>query len=89
MLVAGGPADRVADLAERALAGDDLPMDVSAGGQVFMTATVELGFCERYDRAEELFGLAMADARRRGSKVGFAAADVTESAIPAPPPRRD
>ena len=73
MVVAGGPADRAADLAERALTGDDLPMDVSAGGQIFMTAAVELAFCERYDRAEELFGLAMADARRRGSDVGFAA----------------
>ena len=68
VLVGAGPADRVADLAERALAGDDLPMDVSAGGQIFMTAAVELAFCERYDRANELFGLAMADARRRGSE---------------------
>lgn len=73
-MIVARPAEESAELARRALAGADLPTDVSAGGHTFINATVALMFSERYDEADRHFSAAVDDARRRGSSVGFAAA---------------
>jgi len=73
-MIVARPAEESAELARRALADAQLPTDVSAGGHTYINATVVLMFSERYDEAERHFDVAVDDARRRGSSVGFAAA---------------
>jgi DNA-binding CsgD family transcriptional regulator len=80
-VVAAGPAETSAEYARRAIAGDEGPTDVSAGGHVFLSAVTALQFSERYDEAERGYDRAVSDARRRGSSVGFAAASSLRSML--------
>ena len=77
----GRPADEVADLAQRALGGGDLPTDPVAGGHSFISAVIALMFAERYGEAHAHYSAAIADARRRGSAVSFANASSLRSLV--------
>ena len=80
--IAAGPARASPrSYARRAIAGADVPTDVSAGGHVFITAATVLVWSERYEEAERAYDKAVADARRRGSSVGFAAASSLRSRL--------
>ncbi|WP_028062718.1 helix-turn-helix transcriptional regulator [Solirubrobacter soli] len=72
-IIAARPAERSAELARRALADDQLPMDLAAGGHTFLNAVTALMFSEAYDDAQQQYSRALDETRRRGSSVGFAA----------------
>ena len=78
---AGRPAEEVARLATRALAGGDLPTDPVAGGHAFVSAAIGLQFAEHYEEADRLYTGALEDARRQGSGVSFAAASSLRSLV--------
>jgi len=80
-VIAARPAEEAVALVRRTLAGAELPTDVTAGGQVFITAAAILGFCERYDDADRMYARAADDARRRGSSVSFAAVSSLRSML--------
>jgi len=67
-----GPAQRAADLAQRALQ-PELPTDPSTGGTAFLVAVVALVFSERLSLAHDLYTTALDDARARGNVMGVAA----------------
>ncbi|HEX5909419.1 MAG TPA: LuxR C-terminal-related transcriptional regulator, partial [Thermoleophilaceae bacterium] len=77
----GRPAEEVARLATRALAGGDLPTDPVAGGHAFVSAAIGLQFAEHYEEADRLYTGALEDARRWGSGVSFAAASSLRSLV--------
>ncbi|HYI35228.1 MAG TPA: LuxR C-terminal-related transcriptional regulator, partial [Thermoleophilaceae bacterium] len=77
----GRPAEEVARLATRALAGGDLPTDPVAGGHAFVSAAIGLQFAEHYEEADRLYTGALEDARRQGSGVSFAAASSLRSLV--------
>ena len=77
----GRPAEEVARLATRALAGGDLPTDPVNGGHAFVSAAIGLQFAEHYEEADRLYTGALEDARRMGSGVSFAAASSLRSLV--------
>lgn len=77
----GRPAEEVARLATRALAGGDLPTDPVNGGHAFVSAAIGLQFAEHYEEADRLYTGALEDARRQGSGVSFAAASSLRSLV--------
>ena len=80
--IAAGPAERSPPSSPAARSpAQSVPTDVSAGGHVFITAATALLFSERFDEAERAYDRAVADARRRGSSVGFAAASSLRSLL--------
>ncbi len=65
----GRPAEEVARLATRALAGGDLPTDPVAGGHAFVSAAIGLQFAEHYEEADRLYTGALEDARARRARA--------------------
>jgi DNA-binding CsgD family transcriptional regulator/Flp pilus assembly protein TadD len=80
--LAGEPAEQVAELAERALRGNErvLPeaIDRPPG---FYAATHALAAAERFERARRLYALTLADARRLGSALHFVLASAFRAAL--------
>jgi len=80
--LAGEPAEQVAELAERALRGNErvLPeaIDRPPG---FYAATHALAAAERFERARRLYDLTLADARRLGSALHFVLASAFRAAL--------
>jgi DNA-binding CsgD family transcriptional regulator len=72
LLVSRGAMDEVADLAERALGGEMLLRDLASSEPLYWNATSALIVADRFDPAGAAIEAAFADARRRGSVVGFA-----------------
>ena len=65
------PAPTVVALAERALARGLLLAEETADSPTYMVAVSVLLYADQLDRAAELFGAAIEDARARGSVTGF------------------
>ena len=70
----GEAAERVTTLGEAALAGDLSPYVPLADSPPLNEAAFALVIADRFDPAERFYANALADARRRGSAVGFATA---------------
>jgi DNA-binding CsgD family transcriptional regulator/tetratricopeptide (TPR) repeat protein len=70
----GAPAARAVELARRGLAGGRLIRDAPEAPEAYLGATHMLAFADELDEADELFGQAIALARRAGSEANFAAA---------------
>jgi DNA-binding CsgD family transcriptional regulator/Tfp pilus assembly protein PilF len=75
----GGPAEEAANLAELALADGRLLAEQRPDSHAFYQAVITLVFADRFDRAERMLDMAIADARSRGSMLGFAIASSTRS----------
>jgi DNA-binding NarL/FixJ family response regulator len=67
----GDPAERVADLAGRALADGRLLAEQRPDSQPFYQAVMVLAFADRLHEAERFLEMAIEDARARGSVFGF------------------
>ncbi|MDQ4048972.1 MAG: LuxR C-terminal-related transcriptional regulator, partial [Actinomycetota bacterium] len=72
--VSGSSVTRACRLAERALGGGRLISEVSADSMSLYFAINALWLCDRYEQAERELAAALADARARGSLLGFALA---------------
>jgi ATP/maltotriose-dependent transcriptional regulator MalT len=72
--IEGTSAERVHELAERALTDGRLLAEVGADGMAFYFAVNALCYCDRYDAAQQHLQAAFADARKSGSLLGFALA---------------
>jgi ATP/maltotriose-dependent transcriptional regulator MalT len=64
--------DEVAELAERALGGGRLLEDLASYELLYWNAASALVVAERFDAARDAIQAGLADARRRGSSLGFA-----------------
>jgi DNA-binding CsgD family transcriptional regulator len=71
---AGRSADETAALAERALAGDGLLREVTSDSQSYSQAWSALFVADRLDEATAALGAGLAEARERGSALGFVTA---------------
>ena len=80
--IAAGPAERRrgATPGARSPAATSRPTSARAGTSYITAATV-LMWSERYEEAERAYDQAVAEARRRGSSVGFAAASSLRSLL--------
>jgi tetratricopeptide (TPR) repeat protein len=76
---ANEPAERVASLAERAVASGELLRQQTSASMIFFEATFALLFAERYDTFDRQYEAALRDARTRGTVMGFAAASAFRS----------
>jgi DNA-binding CsgD family transcriptional regulator len=75
----GGPAEVAATLAELALADGRLLAEQRPDSHPFYQAVITLVFADQFDLAERMLDMAIADARSRGSMLGFAIASSTRS----------
>ena len=80
-MLAGDSADRAAELAERALGGGRLLVEQRPDAHAFYQATITLTSADRLEQAGEMLELAIADARARGSALGFAIASACRSHV--------
>lgn len=79
--MAGEPASRVADLAGRALAGGRLLPQETAASPAYYLAVNALSLSDRLERAKTALDEAIADARSRGSVLGFGIASCFRSNV--------
>jgi DNA-binding CsgD family transcriptional regulator len=79
--IAGASAQRAGELAERALGNGRLLAEQTADSTAFHLAVYVLMLAERFEAAEAALDDAIADARARGSAVGFAAASGMHSEL--------
>ncbi|MGH2902300.1 MAG: LuxR C-terminal-related transcriptional regulator [Solirubrobacteraceae bacterium] len=70
----GEPRERALELAAIAVSDGQLIREETSEGTSWVAAAGALGWGDDFDAYEELLHLAMEDARRRGSVIGFAAA---------------
>lgn len=80
-LPSGQPADRLAELAERALGGRCLLEEEGADAQTIYMAASMLMVADRLDRAQECLSDALTDARARGSVAAFAMASSLRATV--------
>lgn len=77
--LAGGTAGEAGEIAERALGSGRLLEEQTADAPTFYTAVHVLIDAERFDVVDGALDQALADARRRGSVLGFAIASTQRS----------